>query len=87
MDEQIRRQRELILQMDSHYQKQVEFLKSRIEKLQEQIRRGEEAQAEDNANVHEPVKPNHTAVSNGQDMNQKPVRAQRNEPLPKLRPL
>lgn len=85
MEEQIRRQRDLILQMDSHYQKQVEFLKSRIARLQEQIRSSEASGQLDNTKAHE------TSISGPpapkrSDSRPNPVRIV-NEPLPKLYPV
>ena len=83
MDEQIRRQRELILQMDSHYQKQIQFLKSRIERLQEQIQGGEGPESGSTMQGYEPQ-----SASNRQESYQKPTRVTNGvRPLPKLHPV
>ena len=84
MDEQIRRQRDLIFQMDSHYQKQVEFLKSRIERLHEQMRRGAESGEHEHTKGTEG---NRLSDANKPDHRQKPGRSLINEPLPKLHPV
>jgi hypothetical protein len=46
MDEDIRRQRDLILQMDDNYRKQISFLKSRIARLEDKIKDHDAAEAE-----------------------------------------